>query len=122
MEDTKALPVSPNEMPHDLACDTNQVRTWMIGLSDFPYAQVNWECNVAASNASGESVGTWEVEIHVNRRTITAKHEEIENALWFAITHANAVDDARYKHHEDTRKAALAKLTDEEKRLLGLNR
>lgn len=91
-------------------------------LMRFPNSAVTWKMDVRASNAIEEDVGEWHVEIMVAKKRITAQHPEIENALWFAITLATAAQEARWEERESVRIAALGKLTDEEKRLLGLNK
>ncbi len=119
MSEPPKLPTSPDEMPHDWDQHHN-LRNTILGLGGYPYVSIHYEMDVRKSNALGESVGKWDVEIQVGRKCIKAEHEDIRNALWYVTTLASAVDDAEYERRKKAKSDALAKLTDEEKRLLGL--
>ncbi len=47
------------------------------------------------------------------------KHD-LSQGLWFAIEHARSIDTECYKQREQARFDALSKLTDDDKKALGL--
>lgn len=117
------LPESAEEMPiafHN--GDDNTLRNCLMSLDNFRAVSINWEMDVAATNATGESCGEWTVEITTRRRTFTAKHSSLTNALWFAYTLADAADTEAYEQREKARADALAKLSPDERNALGLAR
>ena len=109
-------------MPSALHNDERWMRNLMVTLNEHSCVTIEWERDHHLTNETGETHGEWNVMIDTGRRQIRAKHEEITNALWYASeiadAHMEAVYDARLKARAD----ALAKLTDEEKRLLGVSR
>ncbi len=101
--------------------DDNSLRNCIVSLDNFRSVNINWEMDVRATNATGESCGYWTVEIQTQRRSFTAKHECITNALWFAYTLAEVADTEEYEKREQARQAALSKLTPEDRKALGFN-
>jgi hypothetical protein len=116
---SEKLPTSPEQMPSSFD-EGNTVRNCLIGLHTFCFVDISWEMDIPASNEAGESVGDWCVEIKVGRTTITGKNAHLPKALWFAYTLADAADSAEYEEREAKKKAARAKLTTEERKLLGI--
>jgi len=115
------LPESPEEMP--LAFhngDDQSFRNCLMSLDNFPAVSINWEMDASETNASGEPRGEWVVEIYTNRKTFSAKHSRLTNAIWFAYTLADAANSDEYERREKARSEALSKLTPEEQILLGL--
>lgn len=111
------LPQSPEEMPGDWHNDQREIRNALVSLDQYACVDIHWERDFAASEATGENVGEWEVLIESGRRRVTAKHREITNALWYALK----VADAAYEARQAARQAALNKLTPAEKQLLGIS-
>ena len=116
---TTTLPNSPDDMPAGWDAGHN-LRNEILGLDGFPFVLITYEMDIRHSNATGECVGKWQVEIHARKKIFNASHEDLRNALWFVTTHAHAADSLEYQRREDAKATALAKLNDEEKRLLGL--
>lgn len=115
------LPESAEEMPiafHN--GDDQSLRNCLMSLDTFRAVNINWEMDIKATQATGESCGEWTVDIHTHRRTFTAKHSELTNALWFAHTLADAAYTEAYEQRESARNAALAKLSPEERKALGI--
>ncbi len=109
-------------MPSSVHNDANWMRNIMVTLNEYSCVSIEWERDEHMTRETGETHGEWNVMIDTGRRQIRAKHEEITNALWYVTTiaeaHLESVYDARIK----ARAEALAKLTDDEKRLLGVSR
>lgn len=111
---------TPNDMPHEWHNDAQAIRNAIMELDSFECVDLHWERDDHASNAAGEIVGEWELYISHGRSTIKAKHAEITNCLWFAVTMMDEQAQDAYKRQQDAKKAALAKLTPEDRRALGL--
>jgi len=94
----------------------------MVTLNEYSCVSIDWERDDHMTNETGETHGEWNVMIDTGRRQIRATHEEITNALWYVTEIANAHLEAVYDARIKARAEALNKLTDEEKRLLGVSR
>lgn len=114
------IPASPNEMPSEWHNSPNQVRNCVVTLDQYSRVDIHWERDYAASDAAGENVGEWNVIIENGPRRVTVNHPELTNALWFVTEVSNAQSIAAYHAREESRKAALAKLTPEDRKLLGV--
>lgn len=115
------LPESPNDFPFELHSYERWLRNTIVTLGDrFDCVDIHWEVDHAASEASGETVGTWDVHIEAGRKRISAKHPELLPALWYCATVADAASTAAYEAREAAREKAMAKLDPEDRKLLGL--
>lgn len=114
------LPTSPNDFPHELHGDENWLRNTIVSLDTFTCVDIHWEMDVRATNATGEATGEWEVTIESGRKQIRSRHYDILNALWYAVELANSHESERWQKLDETRKNALSKLSDDEKRALNL--
>jgi hypothetical protein len=114
------IPKSPSEMPTNWHNNEREIRNAIVSLDQYDYVDIHWERDIAASEATGDNVGEWDVLIESGKRRVTAKHREITNAIWFAIQVIDAQADADYEIQQAARKAALNKLTLTEKQLLGI--
>ena len=112
------LPIGPNEMPSAQHNNENWIRNVMVTLDQYSCVSMDWERDEHMTRETGETHGEWNVMIDTGRRQFTAKHAEITNALWYVTTIANAHLESVHDAQVKARAAALAKLTDEEKRLL----
>ena len=110
------IPKSPNDMPGDLP--PNWLRNTIVTLNNFDSVSIYWENDNRISNMTGEPEGEWEVNISANGKRFDSVHEDIEHALWFAVTCAENHQSESWQKHESARKTALAKLTPEERKLL----
>jgi hypothetical protein len=66
-----------------------------------------------------DDAGMWHVEVS-GRRTFSASSDNIIHALWFVLEHSRAEDRSAYEQWEETRRSALAKLSQAERAALGL--
>ena len=107
-------------MPWEVHNDANGLRNILVTLSQYTSVDIHWEADVAASNATGDDIGEWEVELQNGPRRVRVRHAEITNALWYANEKMTSVESAAYEARDAARQAALAKLTPDEKRLLRL--
>lgn len=115
-----SIPTSPNDMPSEWHNNERELRNILVSLDQFDCVDICWERDNAASNACGETVGEWSVLIEDGPRTIRAKHTQVTNAIWYASTVAEAQHDEAYEKRQSGRAAALAKLTQEDRKLLGV--
>lgn len=103
------MKTEPSDCPH---LTDNQVRGLLTTLNQFDYVNIYYE-NSEHSN--------WGVEIGVsNFNTIKKQSGWLIKALWAAIEDAIKHKEQEYHEYEQKRKAALSKLTDEDKIILGL--
>lgn len=72
------------------------------------------------TNGTGEAMGYWEVVISAAGEQFRGKSENIQSALWYASECADAARAEMWQRRESDRKKALAKLTEEERKLLGV--
>lgn len=107
-------------MPSSFHNDANELRSCLLSLGGFTSVEIYWETDVALSNAMGERHGKWMVVIETARNTIRGTHAELTNALWYASTLANAANSGEYERREQARKDALAKLSPEDRKVLGV--
>ena len=114
------IPKSPSEMPTTWHNNEREIRNAIVSLDQYDCVDIHWERDIAASEATGDNVGEWDVFIESGKRRVTAKHREITNALWFAIHVSHAQEYSAYGEQQAARKAALNKLTPTEKQLLGI--
>ncbi len=115
------IPQSPNEMPNAFYNDQREIRNMIVTLDRHDCVSINWELDVRASNEAEERVGEWEVLIENGSRRVKAKHADILHTLWFATTVAEQHQTTAYEEQEAKKHAALAKLTAEERTLLGVS-
>ena len=116
---TNTTPNSPNDMPPEWHNDQRQIRNALVTLDQFACVDIHWERD--GYDDEGNPKGEWEIAIETNSGArIKSQHHEISNALWFATEMADAATQARYLERKAAREAALAKLTTEERRVLGL--
>lgn len=115
------IPTSPEDMPCEWHNDAREIRNAVVTLDQFSCVDIHWERGVAASCASGENVGTWDVYLEQSNRQVRTSHREITNALWFALQIMEAQTDAAYQAKQKERAAALSKLTPHEQKLLGIS-
>lgn len=117
------LPKYPDDMPREIHQDNpHWLRNILVSLHLHSYVAIHWENNWTITNETGEPSGEWEMEITTaTNKHITGKHEDIEKLLWFTNELAEAADDAAWKEQQEAKKAALAKLTERERRLLGIS-
>jgi hypothetical protein len=113
------LPENPGEMPVALWNSEHWMRNAMMRLDKFRNVNIEWTLDIGASSESGEACGEWDVSIITSGgKEIRAKHYEFPNAIWFALEHAENFQSEYWEKRDALRAAALAKLTDEERRVL----
>lgn len=106
-------------MPSSWHNDQREIRNAIVTLDQFACVDIHWERD--GYDDDGNPRGEWEISIETNSGArIQSQHPEITNALWFATTMADAAVQAAYLQRKAARDAALAKLTTEERRMLGL--
>lgn len=117
------LPKSPDDMPWDLfSKDPGLLASILAGLHHHSYVSLHWENNWEVTRETGEPSGRWDMEITAQTgKNIYVSHEDIAKLLWFTNELANAANNDVWDANEKARKAALAKLTPDEKRLLRLD-
>lgn len=115
-----------HEMPQEIRCNSEHwLRETLVSLRNFRSASIEWEEDSKLSEAYGEATGDWRVYITAagkdgRYRTFESKGEDLEPVLYDAFTEAEKSEDEWYDNCQKAKQAALAKLTDEEKRSLGL--
>lgn len=114
------LPKSPDDMPMEWHNDDIAIRNCVVTLDSNRCVDIHWEQDDQQTQLSGEPEGQWTVEIRNSAGRFVGKHREITNALWFATTIADARWSDNYKQREEMRDKALAKLSAEDRVLLGL--
>lgn len=120
MSEPEKLPTKPDAMPLELLRDDSYVRHAMYDLKGMAEViEIRFEFDESECECDDDE-GTWEVEAWHGNKRFSASHERIENALWFVLAHMTAKDRTDFEEQERKRKEALAKLTEEEKRLLYL--
>jgi hypothetical protein len=113
------IPNSPNDMPPEWHNDQRQIRNALVTLDQFACVDIHWERD--GYDDDGNPKGEWEIAIETNSGSrIKSQHFEITRALWFATQMADAAVQACYLQRKAAREAALAKLTTEERRMLGV--
>jgi hypothetical protein len=113
------IPNSPNDMPPEWHNDARQIRNALVTLDQFACVDIHWERD--GYDDEGNPKGEWEITVETNSGLrIRSRNCEITHALWFATQMADAAVQACYLQRKDAREAALAKLTTEERRMLGL--
>jgi hypothetical protein len=123
MSEQTKIPESPHDMPTELWNSERWLRNTMCSLDHFRCVDIHWEKDIAATNATGESCGEWEVSItSAGGKDIRSKGEELLNVLWYAVEHANHNQDQYWQKREAARSAALSKLNDDDRKALGLAR
>lgn len=116
------LPQSPEDMPSAFHNDANAIRNLIVTLNEFSFVSITWERDDRMTAETGETHGEWEVSIDTGRHQIRTNHPEITNALWYVTTLAEDHLENAYNQQKKAREAALAKLTPDELRLLGISR
>jgi hypothetical protein len=120
MSETKELPTSPNQAP--IACRTNMefCRHAFYELSSLAdEVEITFEPTDDHCGCD-DSDGEWNVFTRRGGKSFEAKHEYIENALWYVMEHLTAKDRTDFENRERKTREALAKLTHDERRLLHL--
>ena len=110
------------EMPSAFHNDANAIRNLIVSLNQFSYVSITWERDNHMTAETGETCGEWEVSIDTGRRQIRTNHTEITNALWYVTTIAEDHLENAYNERKKARESALAKLTPDELRILGISR
>ena len=101
-------------MPPEWRRDPRNIQQAITALEEFEFVKLAFYRHV------GEG-GSWEIEIEGRGALrVEAAHTQFANALWFAVTMADAAAQEQAEKRKAARKAALAKLTTEERRMLGL--
>jgi len=120
----KAIPRSPDDMPFEQHQQgPNWLRNILVTLNQHSLVDLHWENDWDASNKSGEPEGEWHILVETARgKRISAKHADIENLLWYVDEVASIVHTVTYQEFEAARKAALEKLSEDERRILGIGR
>jgi transcription initiation factor IIE alpha subunit len=114
------LPESPDDMPSAWHNDQRQIRNAIVSLDEYACVDIHWERDDRATDLTGETVGLWEIAIESGTRRVKSKHPQITNALWFATTMMDAQVQAACEARNAARQAALAKLSPEDRKILGL--
>lgn len=113
-------PSDPNEMPIALFNSDKWLREAVFSLGDFDQVYIHFTLDQAASETAGDTVGTWVVSVESGSRIAAGNGKSLPNVLWYVLEHAKHFSQPEQQKQEAIRKAALAKLTDEEKRALGV--
>jgi len=114
------IPKSPDEMPFTVHSDRNFVANALSSMSGYDCADLHYEIDHSASEAAGETVGQWDGLVEVRGKRFTAKHRDFINVLWYLTTVADEAQEKEYDRQQAIKAVALAKLTAEERRMLGL--
>ena len=77
-------------------------------------------CELEDTHPDDEPIYFWQCTIETRRQSVTAKDQDFLQAIHEAVEEAAKVDTAEYREREAKRAAAYAKLTPEERRLLGV--
>lgn len=122
MNTTEPLPTSPDAMPFGYFCDNpNGLRNLLLTLHTYSYVDLHWERDWETGRHTGETEGYWNMALSTaHGKRLAASHRNIENVLWYVTTLAEAADSEAWQKQESDRKAALAKLTPDDRRLLGV--
>lgn len=115
------IPQSPNAMPSTFYNDAEAIRNMLLDFEKNCCVDIHWEQDRPASEAADSIVGEWNVTIEHGSRRVDVKHPEILNALWFAAKLIEAKNESYYEQQRKACHAALAKLTPEERTLLGVS-
>lgn len=115
------LPSRPNDMPWELQCSEAWMHNALTALREYNSVSICWDLDVRQSNTLGEAVGEWSVEIDSRGKRYRGEDEELKPALWYASILADAANSEAFAAQEAAKKAALEKLTPEERKLLGVN-
>ena len=109
------IPNSPNDMPPEWRRDPRNIQQAITALEEFEFVVLTFCRN------DTDDGGDWEIEIQGRGKLrIKANHRYFPNALWFADKMADAAAQEQAEKRKAAREAALAKLTTEERRMLGL--
>ena len=114
IKDYKALPTDQRN---------TALRNALNSLSSFEHVEIFRERDHHVEHATGEDTVPWTVCINgtfSSQPRIEVKDDALEDAIIQAEHEASEVDGAEYQKQQANRYAALAKLTPEERRLLGL--
>jgi hypothetical protein len=111
------IPNGPNDMPPEWRRDPRNIQQAITALEEFEFVEMLFVRN---EDTDGDG-GTWQIEIQGSGTLrVRAAHPQFANALWFAVTMADAAAQEAVEQRKAAREAALAKLTTEERRMLGL--
>lgn len=110
-----AMP-EPHDMPTE---DFNSDRVVRNMICDLNYN--DYDVFIEREWTSNPDEREWCVTIHARSRRIKKKGEHLISVLWATLQEANKVLDEYFEEIEQKRKAALAKLTDDDKKALGVS-
>jgi hypothetical protein len=115
-----------HQIPQELQGDPNWLRNILVTLHQFHYVSMEFERNEELSAATGEPQGEWRVTISApNPKTgryteIVSASEDFLEVIYDAVTEAEQMTDEFWEVRRQQKATALAKLTQEERRLLGV--
>ncbi|HEX2656104.1 MAG TPA: hypothetical protein VHN11_20980 [Xanthobacteraceae bacterium] len=89
-------------------------------LEAFPCVDIHRERDYHVEGATGEDTAQWEVHISAGRKRIEVKRADLGHAIIEAAHQAEEIATAEWQQREAQRTAALAKLSPEERKLLGV--
>jgi len=115
------LPTTPSQMPlMDYKQQCEWLRSVLVDLQNCDAVEITYQQTDDECDCDDGPQGTWSVEICNGAERFVGEYGELQNALWFAYVHAKADDREDYQRWQREREAALAKLSESEKRLLGV--
>lgn len=109
------LAFEPKDAPENMAA--YEVVNLIDALEAFPSASLSWE---QEPNDQGEVRGTWHFDVQACKHYISVASPYFKRALWSAVRSAELADDETYLAQKKAYADAMAKLTLEERRVLGL--
>lgn len=114
-------PKFPDEMPAELFGANNYYRNAFVAdLCNFDAVEINYERT--DDDDDDEPRGEWIINAEKGGRSFVARHTEFVNALWFILEHEKAESTRDFDEWRERRKAALAKLTPEDRDILGVGK
>ena len=109
------IPNSPNDMPPEWARDPRNIQQAMRLLEEFEFVEICYY------QGEADDRGNWGIEIEGrDRLRVKSRHPQFANALWFAVLMADNAAQKAVEARKAARDAALAKLTPEDRKALGL--
>lgn len=122
--ETEPMPTSPDSMPWAYSStNPHWLRNTLVTLNQYSVVDLHWENDWRETERTGEPAGDWHLVIETAQgRRITGQHHKIENVLWYVTALAEHADSEAWNKQRANRESALAKLTAEERHLLGLAR
>lgn len=105
-------------LPHEMKL--RALGSALRSLDCYDVVEIRRERDIHTINKTGEDIEKWEVGICVGRRNVDVESRDLCEAIIEAEHAASAAHDEESMRREATRKAALAKLSPEEQRVLRL--